>query len=271
MPEHCGRTGAPRGHAGTGGGPGSGMRSRGRARGGGRGRTAGRDGAGGRTDGGGPTGPACFRPEDRLRAGGGRTPSIWQSGRSSRPACGAAASRSAIAGSASRCCNCEAAAAACGSRRTSQATPRGSRSGWGRAGRGDAAVARRRQRAGLDFCREAGEAEGGAVQPRPEQQHQRHGEADSGAAGGDGAAQPFDQSGEAVGQGGGSGGLHDRETNMDGGGLGKRDGALVGPLAGGSTPPPSPPAGGGVTKMRRAPGGLEEDARCGPWSRHWPC
>ncbi len=49
------------------------------------------------------------------------------------------------------------------------------RLGPGRTGRAKAA-ARRRQRAGTDFCREAGEPLRGAAQPRPEQQHQRQGE-----------------------------------------------------------------------------------------------
>ncbi len=183
MSEHCGRAEASHGQAGTGGMPGTGGgRTRGRAGGGGRGRQAGRDGAAGRTGGGG----CC--------AGGGRTPSIWQSGRSSRPAWGAAASRSAIAGSASRCCNCEAADG--GLRQPAQqpgdAARQPERLGPGRAGRAQAA-ARRRQRAGMDFCGEAGEALRRAAQPRPEQQHQRQGETQAHAAGGDGAAQPLDK------------------------------------------------------------------------------
>ena len=63
------------------------------------------------------------------------TPSIWHSGLSSRRNDGAAAS-CAISGSASRNCNCEPKHAAPGTRRTSQARPRGRRSGRGRDGRG---------------------------------------------------------------------------------------------------------------------------------------
>ncbi len=127
-----------------------------------------------------PAGPARRRGPGPAAepGGGGQTPSIWHSGRSSRPACGAAASRSAMAGSASRCCNCE---AADGGLRQPAQQPGGparqpQRRGLDRAG-GARAAARRWQCAGTDLFREAGEPHGGAAQPRPEQQHQRHGEA----------------------------------------------------------------------------------------------
>lgn len=65
-------------------------------------------------------GAGCFGRGGRRSAGGRPTPSIRQSGRRRRPACGAAASRAAISGSARRCCNWEALAAASGISRTSQ-------------------------------------------------------------------------------------------------------------------------------------------------------
>ncbi len=86
------------------------------------------------------------------------------------------------------------------------------RLGPGRAERAQAA-ARRRQRAGTDLFREAGEPLRRAAQPRPEQQHQRQGKPQAHAAGGDGAAQALDKMGKTVGQGGGRGGRHDSDTN----------------------------------------------------------
>ncbi len=80
-----------------------------------------------------------------------------------------------------------------------------------------------RQAAGLDAGGEAGEPDGHAAQPRPDQQDQRRGEPGLGAAGGDGAAQPLDEAGEAVGRGRGREWEHDRTTNTTGTGLGKRD------------------------------------------------
>ena len=95
--------------------------------------------------------------------------------------------------------------------------------GWGLGrARGSRAAPRRRQPAGADFVREAGEAERGAVQAPPEQGQQRPGEPVAGPARGDGAAQLPHHTGEAVGHGAGlGGGLHDSDTNMSRVGLGK--------------------------------------------------
>ncbi len=113
------------------------------------------------------------------------------------------------------------------------------RRGLCRAGRAPT-LARRRQRAGTDFCGEAGEADRGAAQPRPEQQHQRHGEPGAGPARSDGAAHALDQTGEAFGQGGGSGGRHDSDTNTTRGGLGKPAGETFLCRHGRLTPPAPP-------------------------------
>lgn len=123
-------TDAPHAHAATGGpqacreaisaGPGAGRRGRGGVAGGEADLGAGREGTAGGAEGG------------LSRAGGGRTPSVRQSGRSRRPACGAAAISAAISGSASRCCSCAPYAAASGTRRGSQAKQRGNRRYGGR-------------------------------------------------------------------------------------------------------------------------------------------
>ncbi len=213
MTEHYGRAGAPRGHAGTGGMPGTGgERMRGRARGGGRGRQAGRDGAAGRTGGGGP-GPACGGP----RTGSGRRRADAQhlAERAEQPpglGCGGEQVGHRRIGEQVLQLRGGGGGLRQPAQQPGDAARQPERLGPGRTGRAQAA-ARRRQRAGTDFCREAGEPLRGAAQPRPEQQHQRHGETQAHAAGGEGAAQPLDQRGKTVGQGGGRGGRHDSDTN----------------------------------------------------------
>ena len=62
----------------------------------------------------------------------------------------------------------------------------------------------------------AREAQGGAAQPAPEQERQRQRQPRSGAARGDGAAQPVDDGGETLIRGARGGWEHERDRNMGG-------------------------------------------------------